>query len=560
MTQQQRVTDFQTLTSIFAKRYAPAEWKKQLLGVDILDTAPWMARVRAAKDDLEYYEIAAQYVAQLDDLHSSFQINSGFVASAGMSVDIYDGKVLIENINRGVLPLAEYPFVAGDELVSMDGKPVEALIEEFSKFRRRANPSTTRRSAADLLTFRTQSGYPRAVELGDTVTVVIRRESGAEETYVLPWTKSGNPITKIGPVPDPKAAAVGRAAAESYLQPLFDLTNFTAPDGDHLLRGSYTNEDGQEVARRYVLGWGARTPTFTFPAGFRQRLGQSAAEFHHSGTYDYNGVRIGYLRIPNFSPPNYANALNELAAEIAFLKQNTDGLVVDVMRNTGGGCYMLDAAAFLIPKPFFFFGEEIRVTLDRINSLQSALDLAIARRADEWIIAYYRTVLSEMRAAYAANRGMTSTLPACSGLTQPYGIPLFDNVPAQDRNGNVLAYDKPLIVLIDEFSTSAADIFAAMMQDNERGPLVGTRTNGAGGSTSIWPAGYFSESFTTNTGSIVVRKQPVTAPGYPQSSYIENLGVHPDVPLTYMTRDNLMQRGRPFVEEFSRILAEQVRR
>ena len=32
-------------------------------------------------------------------------------------------------------------------------------------------------------------------------------------------------------------------------------------------------------------------------------------------------------------------------------KQNTDGLVVDVMRNTGGGCYMFAAASYLIPYP-----------------------------------------------------------------------------------------------------------------------------------------------------------------------------------------------------------------
>ena len=63
--------------------------------------------------------------------------------------------------------------------------------------------------------------------------------------------------------------------------------------------------------------------------------------------------------------------------EIAFLEQNTDGLVVDVMRNTGGGCYMLTAASYLIPRPFFFFGEEVRVTVDRLNAIYAALEAAV---------------------------------------------------------------------------------------------------------------------------------------------------------------------------------------
>jgi hypothetical protein len=42
---------------------------------------------------------------------------------------------------------------------------------------------------------------------------------------------------------------------------------------------------------------------------------------------------------------------------------------------------MLTAASYLIPYPFFFFGEEIRVTLDRINSINAALEAA--RRAGQ---------------------------------------------------------------------------------------------------------------------------------------------------------------------------------
>ena len=50
----------------------------------------------------------------------------------------------------------------------------------------------------------------------------------------------------------------------------------------------------------------------------------------------------------------------------------------------------------------------------------------------------------------------------------------FDLAPAP------VAYTKPLVVLVDEFTTSSGDMLAAIFQDNHRGPLLGMRTNGAG--------------------------------------------------------------------------------
>ena len=46
------------------------------------------------------------------------------------------------------------------------------------------------------------------------------------------------------------------------------------------------------------------------------------------------------------------------------------------------------------------------------------------------------------------------------------------------------AYTKPLMVMVDEFSASGADMFPAIIQDNHRGPIFGTRTMGAGGAWS----------------------------------------------------------------------------
>ena len=299
LSRDQKFHDFENLAALYAKRYAPYEWKRAAVGFDLYDIGPWLNRVSRSKDDLEFMEICAEYVAGLDDIHSWFRVPSTFVANAGFTVDIYDGKVVIDSINRLLLPANRFPFQVGDELVSVDRKSVEDLIQEFSRLRRRGNPTHTRRASADLITFRAQQVIPRAVELGETASMVIRRQNGDLETYTVPWTKTGYPLINIGPVPKPGAPTASDFSASSpseqtpdYLRPLLELQNFRAPEDDHLLSGwTYSEETDEILPRRYVLGWGSRTPAFALPQNFVQRLGRTPTDFHFSGTYEADGFK-----------------------------------------------------------------------------------------------------------------------------------------------------------------------------------------------------------------------------------------------------------------------------
>src|ERR1043165_10024746 len=82
--------------------------------------------------------------------------------------------------------------------------------------------------------------------------------------------------------------------------------------------------------------------------------------------------------------------------------------------------------------------------------------------------------LFEAKKAYAENRGFTTPLPLC-------GNSIGVN-SAHDKSGNEIAYGRPILVLTDELSASAAEIFAAVMQDEGRALVYGMRTDGAGGS------------------------------------------------------------------------------
>jgi hypothetical protein len=436
----------------------------------------------------------------------------------------------------------------------VDGVSSEDWIKRLSTWRKYGNPVSTRRIAAGQITFRSQVTFPRAHEIGDAARVEIRRAAGALETYTIPWVKAGIPIVTVGPVP---FVGGNRATVDdsdlSRPEDLDEFHTYKLPSNDLIMTTVPWSVDEVGAPRKFVNGIGSRLPLFAagLPANFVQRLGRVPTDFHYSGTYVSNGLTIGYLRVPSFSP-NLALAFNELRSEIDYFQRTTDGLVIDVMRNPGGGCYMMDLAAALIPYPFYFFGEQIRATQDRLNSLQAQLDIARALRMEDWVISTYQIYVDDMKRALNSNRGLTSAIGACRQF-QEIGAPhMYDNEPAPN------AYSKPLIILIDEFSISAADIFPSMMQDNGRGVLVGMRSSGGGGSVSGWPTGFYSESFSTNTNTLVLRKTAIQTAEYPAAPYVENIGARPNITLDYMTRDNLLNNGRTFVERFTEIIVNEI--
>ena len=550
LTPEQKEADFNVLAALYSKNYAPYEWKKQAFGFDLLHTGPWLERVRQSITDLDFYDVCVEYVASLQDTHDAFFLPSDFVAALNLSLDIYDGKVLIDGISRARLPLARFPFVAGDEVVSVDGVAVDRLLEDFAKYAMQGNPRSTRRLAAARIATRPQSRMPHAPDVGDSATVVIRRMSGAEETYTLPWTKTGTPL-QVGPVPSPKRAARTAARIDEDGElglPLESEDDSALPDYERFWRKLQHSQASEPYG---VLGYGQRNPLFSPPAGFTQRLGTSPADFFVSGTYQNSGLRLGFIRIPSYATLSAA-VLTQFEREMAFFEQNTDGLVIDQMRNPGGfACFGENIVARLTPGEFRPIGFEIRATRGWLVSIYSALQTARAAGADQWIIDLYESLYLQMNQAYSENRGLTGPVPLCTPSSTRRG--------ATDAAGRSIAYSKPILMIVDEFSTSGGDAVPAMLQDAGRVTLFGMRTNGAGGTNTALDTGAYSEGFTGMTLGIMTRKGPIATPEYPEAPYIENIGVRPDIQVDYMTRDNLLQQGRPFVAAFTEAIVAAIR-
>jgi len=544
LTLDQKLADFHQVAALYSKRYGPYEWKRDVIGFDLLNAAPWIEKIVAGKDDLDFYEVLSEYVSRLNDAHDAYTLPSNFSATLNFAVDIYDGKLLVDSINRVRLPAADFPFAAGYELVSIDNQDAVKLLQTLLRYQVAANPRSTARFAAILLTTRPQLLMPHAANVPETSTVVFRRPDSKLEMYTIPWTKSGLPLTTVGKyttamaLNEPSDDAPDEIPA--YMTPLIRLQNSRIPD-------------------RAVLGFGSLAPVFasSLPAGFTRRLGAQADPFF-SGVFEASGFKIGFIRIPSYAPASIPAALTAFQREMAYFQANTDGLVIDNMRNPGGSvAYVNQILSLVMPARWRAIGFEVRATSDWVLSISSAVEQVKAARAPQSLIDLYEMIKAAIVDANASYRGRTQPIPLDDVV--------LDRQPARDAQGNLLAYTKPLIVLIDEMSASGAEGFAAGIQDNGRGPLVGWRTMGAGGNVEAWEAGSYSLGSTTVTESLMNRGRSIFTFGYPatlflSSPYVENVGVLPDTPLDYMTAANLSQAGKPFVNAFVAAIVDEIRK
>ncbi len=526
MTPGEKAADFTQLAATYAMNYGPLQWKRDALNFDLLNIGDWLNKAMNTKDDLDFYELCVSYVASLNDAHDAFILPADFNAYLGFDVDVYDGKTIIEHINRRLLKVSAFPFQVGDELISVDGVATQDLIQSLTKYAIAANSLSTRRIAAAYITYRDQQIMPHAHLIPDVSTVVINRQSGGMQSFSVPWAKQGTPITIIGPVIPPFSSSASPAAATSserdYMLPLKRLRNMRLPD------------------KKFVLGFGDLAPVFSLPSNFVLRMGAHLFDSVYSGTYQVQGLNIGYIRVPDFlfvDPDDFQT-------EIDYMQKNTDGLIVDIMRNPGGdGCLAEDLLSRVIPTQFRTVGLEIRATRIWVVLFEQALQDAQDQGAPPNVIRQYQNLLDQVKAAFLTPSGRTQALPICTSN--------LDVDSATDRQGVPIAYTKPLMLLVDELSASAADLFAAVIQDNQRGPLFGMRTMGAGGNEDFFPVTTYSEGSATITLSLMHRKNPIATPEYPTAPYVENIGVRPDVVKDYMTVDNLLNKGATFVQAFT---------
>src|SRR5213078_3103390 len=94
---------------------------------------------------------------------------------------------------------------------------------------------------------------------------------------------------------------------------------------------------------------------------------------------------------------------------------NTDGLIVDEMRNTGGNlCFGEEIATRLIPYPFQATGFQLRAFWTRMLGFYNAYVNARDLGAPPDVVAQYQLLYNAVATANASLRGLTEPVPLCT--------------------------------------------------------------------------------------------------------------------------------------------------
>lgn len=164
-----------------------------------------------------------------------------------------------------------------------------------------------------------------------------------------------------------------------------------------------------------------------------------------SVSFDTLSGNIGLLKIPSFQDNNFdMKAFGDLYEQKIL---NTDGLIVDIRDNTGGNSSIGDVVMMLLATD----------TIPQAPWDTPQYDAAYASWGKKW---------------------HTTTVP--SETLKPYFM-ISNEIPK---------YDKPIVLLINSCTFSAAENFAALFKNAKRGIIMGTPTGGSTGNPIMIDLGW----------------------------------------------------------------------
>lgn len=501
MSKEQRTADAQTLISFFEKQYAPIEWKEEYLEINFDDLGKNL--LAAAGEDLsdqEFYDEMIRYLASFKDSHVQYEIPSSLSVHLGFNLDYVEDKIVVADVDRDVLKNGAFPVERGDELVKFDGKGVKEVQDELMMYADlRANEVSQRRIATFLITNRMQSTIP-FIPQGEVAMTFKKKADGKEVGVKLDWIAYGNSLAQVKYSTQSEITGNSGGEVDENAKNILDTIRNKSID---------LNKD----VANFI--YGDNVPPF-FPLWDNFKIKRQDPMI--SGEFQAGDKKIGFIRLHTWKA-NPETFLKAIAEDVIYFEKNTDALIIDQTYNHGGyACLSEATVSFFITTQTETTRDRIRVTREGLANFENLLESTDEKDED---YATIQNIVDNVR----------TSLETGELLSAPVSLCQFDNhvEPYITKNGQLIAYTKPILLLVNEFTVSAGDTFAAIMQDNGIATLFGSRTNGAGGFVEhTSPIGY-SELRTSYTLSLSERKNAVKLPDGTETKYIEGVGVTPDI-------------------------------
>lgn len=536
------IQDLEVIKHHYEIGYAPAKWKKEYSGWDLDEAFEYSKNQilnTSAITTKQFQIIVRNFIKTMKDYHVDVLFFSTESASLPFSVKGAQGRYFVDWVDPLRLPPSLYPIRVGDELLEFNDRAIAEVIEELKQeCGKSATPGTDQSLAEMKLTMRLgMSGD--VVPKGSIVIKTQSTTSGKVSSYQLSWSYTPeyikNPLDFIA-----AADFLSILRPASKVKAKFDLPKISMANPLHQAYAEKTadHRGGLGARKSFVpmLGeaiWVKEDKGDKEEDEFGMEINWYAYIYRHP-----DGQSIGYIRIPHYM--GLTTSAQEFGEILQYFEENTDALVIDQVHNFGGFVgFQYELASMLAIEPLKAPYHRVKITQKDALEAHKALEfiklvdliLQSGESSDQektgeengkekendennheiginyqelmFLKTYYELILDEW------SQGHTLTRP-----TPILGVDRLNPNPKYQ-------YTKPILILIDEMDFSGADFMPAMLQDNQRALLFGSRTAGAGGYV-------FSFEF-PNSHGIAMCAYTASIAERPNLQKIENLGVTPDI-------------------------------
>jgi hypothetical protein len=525
------------IKNILEVGYAPAKWKESHFGWSLdeeINKAKNKIDIAGELTTKDFQKIVRDFFMSMHDLHVSVRFHSTEYAALPFLVKGAGDRYFITNVKQDKLSPAIYHIEVGDEIVMFDGMPTHEAVLALQKETMCSTEEGTDRTLTELTLTNRSGAEGHNVPNGPIMIGTKKLYSEKIQYTQLTWDYEPELVSNRYKIP----------LDFDEQKPIFEQEIFKPlmiSGCDEFFKEIFKDDVncGQRIGGRR---------SFLPSLGKKWWTAGRKKEFH---AYLYENEErnlIGYIRIPHFM--GSMDDVYDFAEIINFFEDRSDALIIDQVNNPGGSLFYMSAlAGMLTDQPLHTPKHHVAINQDHVmqaayliplfedvmddEDARSALGssfygIPVTHQMSKFFLNYFRFILSEWEAGH--------TLTSATHL---YG---FDKI-----NPNPLAnYSKPILILVNELSISCGDFFPAIMQDNNRAIIMGTKTSGAGG--FVLPAHFpniLGLSHFRYTGSIAERldKNP-----------IENLGVTPDVPYK-ITDEDLQHSYRDYVNAVNKAIS-----
>lgn len=488
--------------SLFWTQYAPFKWKQHYWKWDPSTQA------RHVKDYLQ-----RNPSCQFDYVKRAFNRYLGSCKDAHVHVDYADRRlayipIFVDWINDQIVVTFSHvsTLAPGDQIITINGMPA---LDYFSTslYGACAKEAPLNRLGLNMrrLFFRIGS-YDAIPDTSQPLKVLaLAADNKTQKNVTLYWTSKSFKQSSFAQTPKPT-----QSASMQHFEKIFTSYIDTFYEKYRLALRQINDEFSDSGSD---------------PSFLSQRITEEEDRTAHYLTKKVEGLNIGYLRIPDFIQ---TSLVSEVQTAIQAMANTTQALIIDIRDNPGGEEFKCWAIlSMLTDKPLTNLLESLILDQQEID------DYEYLRQKLEEVLALSQTdqdlhlVVGESNfGGYHLSKQLLINWvnflnDAIDDWHKGFTCTRFGPIRGERfiQPHPTTRYTKPIFLLVNEKSISCADMFPAILKDNERATLLGRTTCGAGGMVRKYEIPNFTgiESFSL-TKSLCLRNNQLI---------LEDLGVDP---------------------------------